>query len=105
MLKQKKAEDYVISTGKQYSVKYFATLVLKKLNIKHKWVGTGINEKCINDKNEIIIEINKKYFRPLEVDTLLGDSRKARKKLKWKPKFNIHDLVNEMVQSELQIHE
>ena len=79
MLKQKKAEDYVISTGKQYSVKYFATLVLKKLNIKHKWVGTGINEKCINDKNEIIIEINKKYFRPLEVDTLLGDSEKQEK--------------------------
>ena len=105
MLKQKKAEDYVISTGKQYSVKYFATLVLKRLNIKHKWVGTGINEKCINDKKEILIEINKKYFRPLEVDTLLGDSRKARKNLKWKPKFNIHDLVNEMVQSELQIHE
>ena len=105
MLRQKKAEDYVISTGKQYSVKYFATLVLKELNIKHKWVGTGINEKCLNDKNEIIIEVNKKYFRPLEVDTLLGDSRKARKNLNWKPKLNIHDLVNEMVQSELQIHE
>ena len=105
MLKQKKADDYVISTGKQFSVKYFATLVLKRLNIKHKWVGTGINEKCINDKKETIIEINKKYFRPLEVDTLLGDSRKARKNLRWKPKFSINDLVNEMVQSELQIHE
>jgi GDPmannose 4,6-dehydratase len=105
MLKQKKPEDFVISTGKQYSVKYFATLVLNELNIKHKWVGSGIKEKCINDKNESIIEINKKYFRPLEVDTLLGDSRKAKKKLKWKPKFNIKQLVNEMVQSELQIHE
>ena len=50
-------------------------------------------------------EINKKYFRPLEVDTLLGDSTKARKKLNWKPKFNIHNLVSEMVQSELKIHE
>tara|TARA_B100001059_G_C17774231_1_gene550266 strand:+ start:319 stop:1356 length:1038 start_codon:yes stop_codon:yes gene_type:complete len=105
MLKQKKPEDFVISTGKQYSVKHFATLVLNELNIKHKWVGSGIKEKCINDKNESIIEINKKYFRPLEVDTLLGDSRKAKKKLKWKPKFNIKQLVNEMVQSELQIHE
>ncbi len=105
MLKQKTPEDYVISTGKQYSVKYFATLVLKELDIKHKWVGSGIKERCINDKNETIIEVNKKYFRPLEVDTLLGDSRKARKKLKWKPRFNIHQLVNEMVQSELKIHE
>tara|TARA_B100001057_G_scaffold476895_1_gene545475 strand:- start:1959 stop:2996 length:1038 start_codon:yes stop_codon:yes gene_type:complete len=105
MLKQKKPEDFVISTGKQYSVKHFATLVLNELNIKHKWVGSSIKEKCVNDKNEPIIEINKKYFRPLEVDTLLGDSRKAKKKLKWKPKFNIKQLVNEMVQSELQIHE
>tara|TARA_B100001063_G_scaffold246312_1_gene284941 strand:+ start:1109 stop:2146 length:1038 start_codon:yes stop_codon:yes gene_type:complete len=105
MLKQKKPEDYVISTGKQYSVKYFATLVLRELDIKHKWVGSGIKEKCVNSKNETIIEINKKYFRPLEVDTLLGDSTKAKKKLKWKPNLNIHELVNEMVQSELKIHE
>ncbi len=105
MLKQKTAEDYVISTGKQYSVKHFASLVLKELDIKHKWVGNGAKEKCVNDKNETIIEINKKYFRPLEVDTLLGDSTKARKKLNWKPKFNIHNLVSEMVQSELKIHE
>ena len=105
MLKQKKPEDYVISTGKQFSVKYFATLVLKELDIKHKWVGSGTNERCINNKNETIIEVNKKYFRPLEVDTLLGDSSKARKKLKWKPKSNIHHLVNEMVQTELKNHE
>ena len=105
MLKQKKPEDYVISTGKQYSVKHFATLVLKELDIKHKWLGSGIKERCVNEKNETIIEVNKKYFRPLEVDTLLGDSTKARKKLLWKPKLSIHQLVNEMVQSELKIHE
>ena len=105
MLKQKKPEDYVISTGKQYSVKHFATLVLKELEIKHKWLGSGIKERCVNENNETIIEVNKKYFRPLEVDTLLGDSTKARKKLSWKPKLNIHQLVNEMVQSELKIHE
>ena len=105
MLKQKKPEDYVISTGKQYSVKHFATLVLKELDIKHKWLGSGIKERCVNEKNETIIEVNKKYFRPLEVDTLLGDSTKARKKLSWKPRLNIHQLVNEMVQSELKIHE
>ena len=105
MLKQKKPEDYVISTGKQYSVKHFATLVLKELDIKHKWLGSGIKERCVNEKNETIIEVNKKYFRPLEVDTLLGDSSKARKKLLWKPKLSIHQLVNEMVQSELKIHE
>ena len=105
MLKQKKPEDYVISTGKQYSVKHFATLVLKELEIKHKWLGSGIKERCVNENNETIIEVNKKYFRPLEVDTLLGDSTKARKKLSWKPRLNIHQLVNEMVQSELKIHE
>ena len=78
---------------------------LKELGIKHKWTGEGINEKCLDTKNRTIIEVNKKYFRPLEVDTLLGNSRKAKNILKWFPKTSIKELVREMVNSELNNHE
>ena len=102
MLQRKKPQDYVISTGKQYSVKDFINLSLKELKIKYYWKGKGINEKCYNDKGNCIIECDKEYFRPLEVDTLLGNSSKARKELNWKPKFNITDLVKEMVKEKLK---
>ena len=102
MLQNKKPQDYVISTGKQYSVKDFINLSLKKLDIKYLWKGKGINEKCYDDKGNCIIECDKEYFRPLEVDTLLGNSSKARKELNWKPKYNIKKLVKEMVITELQ---
>jgi GDPmannose 4,6-dehydratase len=102
MLQRKKPQDYVISTGKQYSVKDFINLSLKELKIKYYWKGKGINEKCYNDKGNCIIECDKEYFRPLEVDTLLGNSSKARKELNWKPKFSIADLVKEMVKEELK---
>ena len=101
MLQNKTPKDYVIATGKQYSVKDFINLSLKELNIKYHWKGEGINEKCYNDRGDCIIECDKEYFRPLEVDTLLGDSSKARKELNWKPKFNIIDLVKEMINEEL----
>ena len=74
---------------------------LKELNIKYHWKGKGINEKCYDDKGNSIIECDREYFRPLEVDTLLGDSRKARKELNWKPKHNITSLVKEMISVEL----
>ena len=102
MLQNKKPQDYVISTGKQYSVKNFVNLVLKELNIKYHWKGKGINTKCYDDKGNCIIECDKEYFRPLEVDTLLGDSSKARKELNWKPKYDITKLVKEMVIVELK---
>ena len=97
MMQQKKPQDYVIASGKQYSVKEFTNLVLRELKIKFKWVGNGINSKCYDNQGKCIIECDKKYFRPLEVDTLLGDARKAKKELKWKPKYKINDLVKEMV--------
>ena len=102
MLQNKKPQDYVISTGKQYSVKDFINLSLNELNIKYFWKGKGINEKCYDNKGNCIIECDKEYFRPLEVDTLLGNSSKARKELNWKPKYNIKKLVKEMVITELQ---
>ena len=101
MLQQKKPADFVIATGKQYSVKQFIDFTLKELGIKYLWKGKGIKSKCYNSKGNCIIECDKEYYRPLEVDTLLGDARKAKKKLNWEPKTNIKMLVKEMVSSEL----
>tara|TARA_Y100000816_G_scaffold292136_1_gene286013 strand:- start:1913 stop:2950 length:1038 start_codon:yes stop_codon:yes gene_type:complete len=102
MMQQKKPKDYVISTGKQYSVKQFVNLVLRELNIKYFWKGKGIKSKCYNDKGKCIIECDKTYIRPLEVDTLLGNSNKAKKELKWKPKVSINQIVKEMVNFEVK---
>jgi GDPmannose 4,6-dehydratase len=100
MLQMPIAKDYVIATGNQYNVKTFVNLVAKELNMKIIWKGAGLNEKCYWN-NEKIIEIDKKYLRPTEVDSLKGDFRLARKELKWKPKYNILDLVKDMVMEEL----
>ena len=102
MLQKNKPSDYVISTGKQYTVKQFVNLVLNELNIKFLWKGKGINEKCFDESGNCIIACDKEYFRPLEVETLLGDSRKAKKELKWKPKISIKELVREMVEYDLK---
>ena len=102
MLQKKNPSDYVISTGKQYTVKQFVNLVLNELNIKFKWKGKGINEKCYDVNGKCIVACDKEYFRPLEVDTLLGNSKKARKELKWIPKTSIKVLVKEMVNFDLK---
>jgi len=101
MLQQKKPKDYVISSGKQYSVKYFIDLVGQELGMKIAWKGKKTNKKGYLN-NKIIISIDKKYFRPTEVDSLLGDSSKARKELKWKPQYDIHSLIKDMVNEELK---
>jgi len=101
MLQQKKPEDYVIATGEQYSVKQFIELTLKELNMKYKWSGKGIKAKCYDEYGVSFIECDKEYYRPLEVDTLLGDSSKARRNLKWKPKVKIKALIREMIDSEM----
>ena len=102
MLQKKKPSDYVISTGKQFTVKQFVNLVLQELKIKYRWRGKGINERCYNENGNCIVACDKEYFRPLEVDTLLGNSKKARKELKWKPKTSIKTLVKEMVNFDLK---
>ena len=102
MLQKRKPSDYVISTGKQFTVKQFVNLVLQELKIKFRWQGKGINEKCFDENNNCIVACDKEYFRPLEVDTLLGNSKKARKELKWKPKISIKTLVKEMVNFDLK---
>ena len=101
MLQKKKPKDYIIASGKQYSVKDFANLVAKELNFKITWKGKGINEKGYLNK-KLIISIDRRYFRPTEVESLLGNSNLARKELKWSPKFNINTLVKDMVSKELE---
>ena len=101
MMQKKLPKDYVIATGKQYSVKYFTNLVAQQLKLKIEWKGKGINESgFINGKKRIIIDKN--YFRPTEVESLLGNSKKARKELNWKPKYNIKSLIKDMVVEELK---
>ena len=103
MLQQKKSDDFVICTGKQYSIKQFINYVSKALNMKLRWKGKGINEKAYDEEGKCIIECSQKYFRPAEVDTLVGDSKKARKFLKWKPKHDIHSLINDMISYEMSL--
>ena len=100
MLQQKKPSDYVIATGKQYSIKQFINICSKKLDIQIIWKGNGFNEKGYF-KNKIIIQIHKKYFRPSEVGSLKGQANKAKKELKWKPKHNLNTLIQDMINKEI----
>ena len=103
MLQIKSPHDLVISTGKTVKIKDFVNLTLKKLNFKFMWLGKGINSKCINlENNQTIIKINKKYFRPTEVNYLCGNSKKAKNKIKWKAKTDLKKLVNIMCEFELK---
>jgi GDPmannose 4,6-dehydratase len=101
IMQQKNPDDFVLATGKQYTVKYFANLVMNKIGFKYYWEGKGAKEKCFDHHDNCIIECDKEYLRPLEVDTLLGNAAKARRILKWKPKYNILSLIDEMVTKEL----
>jgi len=113
MMRGKKAKDYVVSTGKQYSIKNFIDMCFKYLNIKVVWSGKGLktiatiksfeNKDYKIKKDQVIIKVSKKYFRPTEVGNLLGDSSKARKELGWKNKTNIFDLISEMLDRDLKI--
>ena len=102
ILQNKKPGDYIAATGKTHSVREFAELAFKNVGIDLIWKGKGINEKgiCKNSKR-IIIEIDKKYFRPSEVDILIGDFSKAKKELKWSPTISFNNLVKEMVEHDL----
>ena len=98
ILQHKKPDDFVISTSKMLSVKNFINLVAKKLGLKIFWKGKGLKERALLKKNnKTIIKINKKYYRPTEVDLLCGDFTKAKKILKWKPKYTINQLVDDMI--------
>ena len=102
MLQQEKPEDFVIATGEQYSVKDFINLASKKLGMQIEWSGKDLNEVgSFNNKD--IIKVDPRYFRPTEVETLLGDASKAKEKLKWVRKISFDQLVSEMVEEDLKL--
>ena len=102
MLQQEKPEDFVIATGKQYSVREFVDDAAKELNMEINWSGDGVNEKGYDEQSRCIIEVDPRYFRPTEVETLLGDASKAKSKLGWIPKTSFSELVQEMVQADMR---
>ena len=104
ILQHEKAEDFVISTGKQFSVRDFVERAANILDIEIIWEGFGINEKGYNkDTGECLIKVDPKYFRPTEVETLLGDSTKAKKLLSWKPEISFDELIDEMIKVDMDL--
>jgi len=113
MLQQKKPEDFVIATGRQYSVRDFVAAAAKELGISIAWRGKGVREIGVVSKvdghamsslkkGQVIVRVDPRYFRPTEVETLLGDARKARRKLGWRPKVTFRQLVAEMIREDLK---
>ena len=103
MLKAKKPSDYVIATGKSYTVKNFVEEAFKHVNIKIKWQGKGLREVGLNKKTgKILVKVDPVYFRPTDVNELRGDFSKAKKELKWKPRTTFSQLVKEMMESDLK---
>jgi GDPmannose 4,6-dehydratase len=103
MLQQKKAEDFCIATGTHYSVRDFVNVVAQELEINIEWKGSGINEIGIDTSNgNTIVSVNPRYFRPTEVETLLGDATKAKEKLGWEPKISFNEMVKEMTISDFE---
>jgi GDPmannose 4,6-dehydratase len=104
MLQQDKPDDYVIATGESHSVREFIEEACKVLNIQLEWQGKGVEEKGVNKKTgKVIIEVDPNYFRPTEVDLLLGDISKAKEKLGWEPKTKFEDLVRIMIDADLDL--
>ena len=104
ILQQKKPKDYLIATGHAYSVREFVNIASRILDLKIYWSGKGLKEVGYikrNKKKEIIIRIDKNYFRPNEVDYLRGNANKAYKELKFRPKYSFKDLVKDMIESDL----
>ena len=105
MMQQKIPDDYIICTGKTYSIKEFINYCINYLKIDTKWIGKGLNTKLINTKtNKVIIKVNPKYFRPSEVNYLKGDFTKAKKKINWKPKISLKELVEIMLRDEIKYY-
>ncbi len=103
MLQQDKPEDYVIATGQQHSVREFLEIAAKRAGIAVRWQGTGVDEKGYDAASgKCIVEVDPRYFRPAEVETLLGDASKARRNLGWSPATSFDDLVTEMMEEDLK---
>ena len=102
ILQQDQPDDYVIATGKQYSIKEFVDAAFHEVGINIRWNGKGIDEKGYNDSGKVLVEVDPRYFRPTEVEALLGDPTKAKEKLGWQPKVTFKELVAEMVREDLK---
>jgi GDPmannose 4,6-dehydratase len=105
MLQQERPEDFVIATGLQYSVREFVNAAADEMNMRLTWRGHGPDEKAFDKQGRCIVAVDKRYFRPAEVDTLIGDATKARVKLGWCPKVTFQQLVAEMVEADLRTAE
>ena len=101
MLQQDEPDDYVIATGKQYSVREFAEMAARHYNMNLEWSGEGVNEVGIDtNTGKTVIIVNSKYYRPAEVETLLGNCTKAKEKLGWYPEISFSQLVEEMCKND-----
>lgn len=106
MMQQEKADDYVLATGKKVSVRKFVEMSFKQVGIELKWEGKGAEEKGINAATgKSVVEIDPRYFRPSEVDLLVGDASKAKKDFGWIPKYTVEELCKEMVKADLKLFE
>jgi GDPmannose 4,6-dehydratase len=105
MLQQEKPQDYVIATGEQYSVREFVQRCAQLLEMELTWSGSGVEEKAVDRKGNVIVAVDPRYFRPAEVETLLGDASKAKRELGWEPRITFDEMVREMVESDLKAAE
>jgi len=105
MLQQEKPQDYVIATGQQYSVREFVMRCAQLLELDLSWSGSGVDEQAVDKTGNVIVAVDPRYFRPTEVETLLGDASKAKRELGWEPRISFDELVREMVESDLKAAE
>ena len=105
MLQQSAAKDYVIATGEQHSVRDFVNMSADLLGLKLRWQGSGISEAALDEHGNVVVAIDPNYFRPTEVESLLGDAARARTELGWIPKTTFAELVREMVEADLEAAE
>jgi len=101
MLQQEEPEDFVIATGVQHSVREFVTLAAEVLDIKLVWEGHGVEERAVDQSGATVVAVDPRYFRPSEVETLLGDPSYAHERLGWKPTVSFENLIKEMVEADL----
>ena len=102
-MQQEKPKDYVIATGKHYSVREFVNLVASEMDFDLVWEGEGLNEYAADKQSgKVLIRVSEAYYRPTDVETLLGDASLAKKELGWSPKYDINTLIKEMLERDLR---